>query len=81
MKKIQNLLIAGCLLLAGCSETPEEAGGQTGAAPVKYVSLRLDAGADTRAELDDALRVKFQPGDMIDINGTAYDPRNYLLQN
>lgn len=79
MKKIQNLLIAGCLLLAGCSETPEEAGGQTGAAPVKYVSLRLDAGADTRAELDDALRVKFQPGDMIDINGTAYEV--FLLED
>ena len=73
MKKIQNLLIACSLLLAGCSETPEETDGLPGPAPVKYVSLRLDAGAGTRAGLDDALRVKFQPGDMIDINGTAYE--------
>lgn len=61
MKKIQNLLIACSLLLAGCSETPEETDGLPGPAPVKYVSLRLDAGAGTRAGLDDALRVKFQP--------------------
>ena len=73
MKKIQNLLIACGLLLAGCSETPEEAAGLPGPDPVKYVSLRLDTGAGTRAELDGDLRVKFQPGDMIDINGVAYE--------
>ena len=57
MKKIQNLLIACGLLLAGCSETPEEAAGLPGPDPVKYVSLRLDTGAGTRAELDGDLRV------------------------
>lgn len=73
MKKIQNLLIACGLLLAGCSETPVETAGLPGPAPVKRVSLRLDAGADTRAMLDETLRVKFQPGDMVDINGVAYE--------
>ena len=53
MKKIQNLLIACGLLLAGCSETPVETAGLPGPAPVKRVSLRLDAGADTRAMLDE----------------------------
>ena len=73
MKKIQNLLIACGLLLAGCSEIPVETAGLPGPAPVKRVSLRLDAGADTRAMLDETLRVKFQPGDMVDINGVAYE--------
>lgn len=73
MKKIQNLLIACGLLFAGCSETPGGNDGLAGAVPVKYVSLRLDTGAGTRAELDDDLWVKFQPGDMIDINGVAYE--------
>lgn len=44
MKKIQNLLIACCLLSAGCSEAPEGYEGPSGPDPVKYVSLRLDAG-------------------------------------
>ena len=73
MKKIHNLLIACGILLAGCSEISDETGGPSAPAPVKYVSLRLQAGADTRAELDDALQVKFRPGDMIDINGEAYE--------
>lgn len=73
MKKIHNLLIACGILFAGCSEISDETGGPSAPAPVKYVSLRLEAGTDTRAELDDALQVKFRPGDMIDINGEAYE--------
>ena len=69
MKKIQYLLTACGLLLAGCSETPGGDAAQPAPAPVKYVSLRISAAAGTRAGLDGDLRVKFRPGDMIDING------------
>lgn len=73
MKKIQNLLIVCGLVLAGCSETPVDTDGLPQPAPVKRVSLRIAAGTDTRAELGEDLRVKFQPGDMIDINGEPYE--------
>ena len=73
MKKIQYLLTACGLLLAGCSETPGGDAAQPAPAPVKYVSLRISAAAGTRAGLDGDLRVKFRPGDMIDINGRPYE--------
>ena len=73
MKKIQYLLTACGQLLAGCSETPGGDAAQPAPAPVKYVSLRISAAAGTRAGLDGDLRVKFRPGDMIDINGRPYE--------
>lgn len=73
MKKIQYLSIVCSLLLAGCSETPFADEGASGAGSAKYVSLRITPAADTRAALDEDLRVKFQSGDRVDINGVAYE--------